>query len=122
VWRSLRDSGAVIANGTDVPVEAIDPFANFVALISRRLPGGTAFHPEQALGRGEALEAYTLAGAYASFDERNSGSLTPGKRADIAVLSRDILSVPIEEIADTEVVWTIVGGTIVHERADGVRP
>ncbi len=117
VWRSLLDSGAVVTNGTDAPVEDLDPIPSFHATVTRQLPDGSRFHPEQALSREEALYSYTMANAFAAFEEDVKGSLTPGKYADIVVLSKDILSVPEDEIPDAEVALTIVGGRVAY-RAD----
>ncbi|MBW3535160.1 MAG: amidohydrolase family protein, partial [Gemmatimonadetes bacterium] len=103
---------AVVANGTDVPVERISPIASYYSTVSRMTPEGWKFYPQQALTRMEALKTYTLNNAYAGFEEDTKGSLTPGKYADITVLDRDILTVPEEEIPDTRVVMTIVGGEI----------
>jgi predicted amidohydrolase YtcJ len=111
-WRTLLDSGAVIAAGTDAPVEAVDPIANFEAAVSRRMPDGSAFYPEQVMTRAEALKAMTLDAAYAAFEDDIKGSLEVGKLADITVLSRDILAVPEGEIGSATVRYTIVGGTI----------
>jgi predicted amidohydrolase YtcJ len=115
VWRSLWDSGAVIANGTDAPVEDVDPIASFYATVSRKMKNGKAFYPEQRLTRMEALQTYTSQAAYAAFEEEIKGTLTPGKLADITVLSDDILTIPEEEIPTVEVVYTILGGTVVYE-------
>jgi predicted amidohydrolase YtcJ len=76
------------------------------------MANGEAFHPEQAMTRREALEASTIRAAYAAFEEQEKGSLTPGKLADVTVLSQDILTVPEERIPDTRVVYTIVGGEV----------
>lgn len=114
VWRSLLDSGAVVTNGTDVPVERINPMASFFASVTRQLPDGSSFFPEQRKTREEALYSYTMAGAYAAFEEDVKGSITPGKLADIVVLSRDIMTIPEEEILDTDVVYTILGGRVVY--------
>ena len=116
MWRSLLDAGAMIANGTDVPVESIDPIANFYASVTRKLPNGVAFFPEQSMTRLEALHSYTTAAAYAAFEEVDKGSLTPGKLADITILSHDILSVPEEKIRNVDVDYTIVGGQILFDR------
>lgn len=116
VWRSLIDAGAMVANGTDAPVEDVDPIANFYASVTRGMKGGKAFYPEQRMTRREALRSYTINGAYAAFEEDIKGSLTPGKLADITVLSRDIMTIPEEEIPDTEVVYTIVGGEVKYCR------
>lgn len=114
VWRSLMDAGALVTNGTDAPVEDVDPIASFYASVTRRMASGETFFPEQAMTRQEALRSYTLDAAYAAFEEELKGSLTPGKLADITVLSRDILTVPEEEIPEARVLYTIVGGQVVH--------
>jgi predicted amidohydrolase YtcJ len=122
VWRDLLDSGAVIANGTDVPVENISPIASFYSTVSRRLNDGTVFFPDQRLTRAEALRSYTLANAYAAFEEDIKGSLTPGKLADIVVLSKDIMTVPEEEIPSAQVDLTIVGGEVAYRRGGTTAP
>jgi predicted amidohydrolase YtcJ len=116
VWRTLWDLGTVIANGTDAPVEDIDPIASYYATVSRKMKDGEAFFPEQRLTRMEALETYTIKAAYAGFEEEIMGSLTPGKLADITVLSKNILEIPEDEIPTTEVVYTIVGGKVMYRR------
>jgi predicted amidohydrolase YtcJ len=116
VWRKLMDAGSTIPIGTDVPVEAIDPMANFYAAVTRKLKDGTAFFPGQKMTREEALRAYTWNGACAGFEEGLKGSLTPGKLADVTVLSRDILTCPEDEIPGTEVLYTIVGGKVLYHR------
>lgn len=118
-WQDLWQTGAVVTNGTDTPVEDVDPIAGFWATVSRRLPDGTVFDPDQRLTREQALRSYTLNNAYAAFEEDLKGSLTPGKLADIVVLSRDIMTVPEEEIRDALVDYTIVGGTVRYERGAG---
>jgi len=116
VWQKLMQSGAVLCNGTDAPVEDIDPLANFYASITRRLPDGSQFYADQCMTREEALRSYTINNAYASFEEDQKGSLTVGKLADVTVLSQDIMTIPEEEIPATEVVYTIVGGTVMYAR------
>jgi predicted amidohydrolase YtcJ len=116
VWRSLLDSGAVLVNGTDTPVERVDPLACFYSSVTRKQRNGEAFFPEQRMRRDEALHSYTLAAAYAAFEEDQKGSLSPGKLADMVVLSRDILTAPEEEITETEVLYTIVGGDILYQQ------
>ena len=116
VWRKLIDSGAVIANGTDVPVEPVDPMPGFYAAVTRKTKDGTAFFPAERMTRAEALRAYTLNGAYAAFEEGLKGSLTPGKLADITVLSKDIMTCPEEEIRSAEVLYTIVGGKVLYKK------
>jgi predicted amidohydrolase YtcJ len=119
VWRELVDAGAVVINGTDAPVEDVDPIASFHATVTRRLPDGSRFFPEHALSRLEALRTYTFAGAFAAFEEEEKGALAVGKLADLTVLSKDILAVPEEEILDARVDLTIVGGEVLYERPRG---
>jgi predicted amidohydrolase YtcJ len=114
VWRKLRESGARIANGTDAPVERIDPMANFHATITRRTADGTVFFGDQVMSRADALRSMTLDGAWAAKEEAFKGSLTPGKLADLVVLSNDIMTVPEDEIRTTRVVATIVAGKVVY--------
>lgn len=114
-WRSLLDAGATVCNGSDAPVEAIDPLAGFHAAVTRRIPGGESFYPEQSMTRPEALHSYTRAGAYAAFEENLKGSITVGKLADFTVFSGDLLTVPDDRIRDVRVVYTIVGGEVVYE-------
>ena len=115
VWQKLLKSGAVVTNGTDAPVENVDPLASFYASVTRKGKSGEAFYPDQAMSRMEALYSYTMACAYAAFEEDSKGSLTPGKLADIVILSKDIMTVPEEEILNTEVLYTIVGGKVVYD-------
>jgi predicted amidohydrolase YtcJ len=115
VWQSLWKTGAVVTNGTDVPVEEISPIATFHCSVTRDAVGtDSAFFPEQKLSRQQALETYTTNGAYVAFQEHEKGSLTPGKYADIVVLSRDIMTVPPDSILGTKVLYTIVGGKVVY--------
>jgi predicted amidohydrolase YtcJ len=116
VWQKLMKTGAVVANGTDAPVEAVDTIPGFYALTTRKMNDGKAFYPDQRMTREEALKAYTLNGAYAAFEEATKGSITPGKLADIAVLSKDIMTVPEDEIRTAEVVYTIVGGKVLYKK------
>ena len=112
IFRSMAESGALIMNGTDPPVEEIDPIASFHCSITRELPDGSIFQPEQRLTREQALRSYTINNAFAAFEEDLKGSLTPGKLADITVLSKDIMTVPEDEINETEIVYTIIGGKV----------
>ncbi len=116
VWQKLMKSGVIICNGTDVPVELIDPIACFYATVTRKLKDGSVFYPDQRMSRKEALRSYTINCAYAAFQEDILGSLTPGKLADITVLSKDIMTVPDDEILNTEVVYTIVGGKVLYKK------
>lgn len=115
VWKSLVDKGVVVANGTDAPVEDVDPIASYYATVTRRTASGQVFYPAQRLSRIEALKSYTLWGAYAGFEEHLKGSLTPGKLADITVLTKDITAVPDDQIRDAKVAYTIVGGKVVYQ-------
>ena len=119
VWRDILDAGVMIANGTDVPVEHISPIASFYSSVSRRMNNGEVLSAEHRMTREEALESYTINNAYAAFEEHLKGSLTPGKLADIVVLSRDIMTIPEEEIPATEVVYTIVGGEVRYSGPEG---
>ncbi len=114
VWQSLLRSGAVVTNGTDAPVEDVDPIASFYSTVSRMTASGERFFPAERMTRHQALRSYTIDCAFAAFEEHEKGSLEPGKLADITVLSRDILSIPEEEIPGTEVLYTIVGGEVLH--------
>lgn len=116
VWQKLMKSGAVIANGTDAPVEPIDPLPNYYALVTRKSKNGQVFFGDEKMSREEALKAMTINGAYTAFDEKNLGSLTVGKYADITVLSADITKVPEEEIQKAEVLYTIVGGKVKYKK------
>jgi len=115
-WRALIDSGAVVTNGTDSPVEDVAPLPNFYAMVTRRLTDGQTFFEEQKLDPVEALRCYTANNAYAAFEEDQKGSLSTGKLADITVLSQDITAVPVDRIPATEVRYTIVGGQIKYQR------
>lgn len=98
-WRSLIDSGAHLANGTDVPVENLNPFACLYASVTRkRADNGFEFFPEQKMTREEALLSYTIWNAYAAFEENEKGTLTKGKLADVVVLSKNLLNCTPEEI------------------------
>jgi hypothetical protein len=114
VWQSLIRSGAVVSNGTDAPVEDVDPIACFYASVTRRLRDGSYFFPGERMSREQALRSYTVSAAYAAFEEGTKGSLEPGKLADITVLSKDILSIPEDEISKARVVTTILGGKIAY--------
>ncbi len=112
LFRSMLESGAVVMNGTDPPVEEISPIESFKCAVTRELSDGSTFFPEQTLSREQALRSYTINNAYAAFEDKIKGSLEPGKFADITVLSRDILTVPDDQISDTKVIYTIIGGKI----------
>jgi len=116
VWQKLMATGAVVMNGTDCPVEDIDPIASYHATVTRKLNDGSIFYPDQRMSRIEALKSYTLNNAYAAFEEDIKGSITPGKLADITVLSKDILTVPEDEILTAKPLYTIIGGQIEYEK------
>jgi predicted amidohydrolase YtcJ len=123
-WRSLLNTGVVIPNGTDFPVEQVNPLIGFHAAITRQdasgWPGGGWF-PAEAMTRQEALLSMTAWPAYASFSEAVQGSLTPGKYADFVVLSQDVMSVAPDRILDTQVLMTVLGGQVVYQK-EGWRP
>lgn len=112
VWRDLLASGAVLAAGTDAPVEAVDPLATFSSAVTRKMGNGEVFYPDQHMTREETLHAMTLGAAFAVFEENDKGSLKVGKYADLTVLSDDLLEVPEESFEDVTVVTTVVGGEV----------
>jgi len=116
-WRSLLNAGAHLANGTDAPVEDVNPLPCLYAAVTRkRADTGLEFFTEQKMTRQEALLSYTVWNAYAAFEEQEKGSLAPGKYADIIVLSKDLLHCPPEEILQAKVLKTIVGGKVKFEQ------
>ncbi len=112
IFNTLAEAGLVPTNGTDPPVDEIDPIASFHCSVTRILPDGTKFQPQEVYSRERALYSYTMGNAIAAFEEDIKGSLTPGKLGDITVLSQDLLTVPDDELMNTEVVMTIVGGKV----------
>lgn len=119
-WRELFSTGAVVTNGTDVPVERIDPIASFYSSVSRMMLTGERFYPERVMTREEALMTYTINNAYAAFEEDLKGSLVPGKYADFVVLSQNLLTVDEERILDTKVEMTFVGGELRYQREEAL--
>lgn len=116
-WRTLLDNGVIIANGTDAPVEDVDPIECFYASVTRkRADSGMEFFPEQRMTREEAIYSYTLGNAFAAFEEKLKGSLEKGKVADIVVLSKDLTACSDEEVLETEVLMTIVDGKVKYEK------
>jgi predicted amidohydrolase YtcJ len=113
-FRSLWDSGALVANGSDAPVEELDPLAGILAGVRRTIDDRPAWQPDQCLTLVQALEATIVNPAWLSRDERRRGRLVPGMLADLVVLSRDPLDCPVEELETVEVVATMVGGRWVH--------
>ena len=117
-WRKVLDAGGMIAGGTDAPVEAGDPRVEFYAAIARRTLEGFAgpdWGLDQRLTREEALAILTLNAAYAAFEERDRGSIEPGKLADFSVFSADWMKVPEAEIPRSEAVMTVIGGEVAWE-------
>ncbi|MEO7823008.1 MAG: amidohydrolase [Gemmatimonadaceae bacterium] len=117
-WRSLLNTGVVIPNGTDFPVEYVNPLLTFHAAVTRQDQAGTpagGWYPDQKMTREEALQSMTIWAAYAGFQESVMGSITPGKYADFVVLDRDIMRVPDGDILKTRVLSTWIGGKLVYE-------
>ncbi len=110
VWRSLIDTGAIIPNGTDAPVERIDPRVSLFAAVTRQLSGGETFYPEQCMTRVEALLSYTLWPAQAAFQEQDLGSIEVGKRADLVMWDTNLLTCPPEEIRKALATRVWIGG------------
>jgi hypothetical protein len=117
-WRSLLDTGVVIAGGSDFPVERPNPFHGIYAAVARRPRSGEerSWQPEQRMSRAEAVRSFTAWNAYASHQEAQLGSLAPGKRADLIVCSEDVFTCPEEHIKDIVPLQTMVGGAIVSRR------
>jgi predicted amidohydrolase YtcJ len=115
MWRAFMNAGVLVNNGTDVPVEDIDPFANIYASVTRKLSDGTTFFPEQKMSRAEAIYSYTLANAKAQFEEGQKGSIVVGKFADLILLSNDLINCTDEAIQSTKVVLTLVGGKVLYK-------
>jgi predicted amidohydrolase YtcJ len=112
IFNTLAEAGLVPTNGTDPPVDEISPIGSFHCSVTRQLPDGTLFQPQEAYSRERALYSYTMGNAIAAFEEDIKGSITPGKLADLAVLSQNLLTARDEVLLDTDVVMTIVGGRI----------
>jgi len=118
MWQSLLKSGARIVNGTDSPVEPINPIASFFASVTRQtLQGQPAggYEAQEKMTRVQALKSYTLDAAYGAFEEDIKGSIIPGKLADFTVLSKDLMTIADDQILSTEVVMTIVGGKVSYQ-------
>ncbi len=118
-FRSLLDSGATLAFGTDWTVAPLDPMLSIYAAVTRRTldgkhPGG--WIPEQKVSVEEAVRAYTVGSAFAEFQEKEKGTILPGKFADLVILSRDIFKIDPKEIEQAKVVTTIMDGRVVYER------
>ena len=116
VWHSLIRSGAIVLDGTDTPVEDTNPIPTFYCGVTRAYGPDRTFFPGEVKTRMEELRSYTWDNAYAIFEERELGSLSPGKRADAVVISGNLLTLPAQDILRTRVLYTIVGGRVVYER------
>lgn len=119
VWQKLLQSGAIIVNGTDTPVEPINPIACFYASVTRKTLKGEpegGYEPDQKMTREQALRSYTLDAAYGAFEEGVKGSIEKGKLADFTIFSKDIMTVPEDEILSTEVMMTIIDGKVVYKK------
>ncbi len=118
-WRAILDSGGIVTNGTDAPVEDISPIESYYATVTRkRVDGGDAFFPENKMSRAEAIYSYTMANAIAAFEEEKKGSIEVGKYADFTVLSEDWLTCTDDAILDTKILYTIVDGEIRYQHKD----
>jgi len=115
VWQSFLKAGVVVTNGTDVPVEDVDPIPCYYASVTRKLKDATEFYPVQKMTREQAIYSYTMANAYAAFQEKEKGSLEVGKLADIVVLSNNLITCNDDDIQKTKVVMTIVGGKVKYK-------
>src|SRR5690606_10418570 len=119
MWQSLLKSGAKIANGTDAPVEPLNPIPSYYASVTRKTLQGTpegGYEPEEKMSRIQALRSYTIDAAYAAVEENIDGSVEVGKLADFTVFSDDVLEISEDNILDTEVVMTIVGGKVAYQK------
>ena len=119
MWQSLLKTGAIVINGTDVPVEPINPIASFFASVTRQTLKGEpegGYEPEEKMTRAQALKSYTLDAAFGEFEEKSKGSIEAGKLADFTVFSKDIMTVPDNEILSTEITMTIMGGKVVYTK------
>jgi predicted amidohydrolase YtcJ len=114
VYRSLHEAGAVLANGSDAPIEELDPLAGIRAGVLRTLDERDGWHAEQAVSVEQALEATTVNPAWLAGDERRRGKLVPGYLADLVVLDRDPFTIVPEELPEVQVVATMLGGRWVH--------
>lgn len=118
VWQKLMKSGAVVTNGTDAPVEPVDPLPSFYASVTRKTLEGTpknGYEADQKMSREEALKAYTLSGAFAEFEEDFKGSIEVGKAADFTIFDKNIMEIPEADILTTKVAMTVVGGKVVYK-------
>lgn len=121
MWQTLLKSGVKIVNGTDVPVEPINPIASFFASVTRQTLKGTpegGYEPDEKMTREQALKSYTLDAAYGAFEENVKGSIEVGKLADFTIYSQDLMKVSEDQILNTKIDMTIVGGKVKFERKE----
>jgi len=117
-WQSLLKSGATVIGGSDAPVERGEPMIEFYAAVARKSTKGftgEGWHPEEAVTREQALKMFTISPAYAAFQEKEKGTIEPGKLADLTILSNDIMKIPEAEILKTRCVMTVIGGEVVYD-------
>jgi hypothetical protein len=119
VWQKIMSHGGVVMNGTDAPVEDVDPIASYYATVARKMDDGQVFFADQAMTREEGLRSYTINAAYGAFEDDIKGTLAVGKLADVTVLSGDILTIEEDNISEVEVAYTIVGGEVVYRGPGG---
>jgi predicted amidohydrolase YtcJ len=119
MWEALLTSGAKIVNGTDAPVEPLNPIPSFYASVTRMtlqgVPDG-GFEPQQKMTRDQALRSYTINAAFGGFEEKLKGSVEVGKLADFTIFTSDLMTVPDKEILKTDVFMTILGGKVVYQK------
>jgi len=119
MWQQLLETGARIVNGSDAPVEPINPIASFYASVTRKTLNGTpdgGYEPAQKMTREQALRSYTLDAAYGAFMEELNGSIEVGKAADFTIFDKDLMTIPEEEILTTTVHMTIIDGKVVFTK------
>jgi len=119
MWQELISTGANVMNGTDAPVEPVNPLASFYSSVTRQTLQGVpenGYEPDQRMTRDQALRAYTINNAYGAFEEDIKGTIEIGKVADFTVLSKDIMKVPAKDILTTEIEYTIINGQILYQK------
>lgn len=119
MWQALLKSGIPVVNGTDVPVEPLNPIASFYASVSRKTLKGTpdgGYEPNQKMTREQALRSYTLDAAYGAFEDDIKGSITVGKLADFTIYDQDIMNVDERQLLDTQIAMTIFNGEVVYSK------
>ncbi len=119
MWQTLLKSGIPIVNGTDVPVEPLNPIASLYASFTRKTLKGLpeeGYEPEERMTREQALRSYTLDAAYGAFEENIKGSITVGKLADFTIYDQDLMTVPEDKFLDTQVMMTLFNGEVVYDK------